>query len=547
MSAAGSRVPLPVGPDAAAPSRAGEREAGWECAEIGEFAARVPPQPPVPIWWRWLPRWLQPGPLWDSRNDVVAKLLGDPTDAIRTAWLRRMDDGPQDPARNLRTRVVDRFADREQISVALLGDPGEGDASQYVVPPVLERVAGDTDLAVVVSDVIYPAGGVAEYENRLHRPYTGYPGPIYGLPGNHDWYDDLTGFMATFCGQAPDDGPPRVPGPGPAAKRWLRARLWRRAPRGTAADVERMRARWRGAPGQQATQPGPYCAIDAGPVRLVLIDTGLHGGIDADQADWLREVSHSDDRPKILLTGKPLLTYAAPQPCPVRDPRPGGPRSVEEIVTDPRAHYIAAIGGDDHAYQRYPLALDDGRTLLCLVAGGSGAFLSATHTIPNLDDVPVAVTEDEFRCYPLRGDSLAYFSRRYDRILGLGLGRLVLSPGEASALVARRLHMDPPRAARVEPGVWARRIEPALFRLPSRGSAPGHNLMSVLFDGDAPPLFKSFLRLDATADEVVISAWSATGCLEHERHPACEDRMRARRGADGRWTWTSETPGRATP
>lgn len=107
--------------------------------------------------------------------------------------------------------------------------------------------------------------------------------------------------------------------------------------------------------------------------------------------------------------------------------------------------------------------------------------------------------------------------------------------------------MDPPRAARVEPGVWARRIEPALFRLPSRGSAPGHNLMSVLFDGDAPPLFKSFLRLDATADEVVISAWSATGCLEHERHPACEDRMRARRGADGRWTWTSETPGRATP
>ncbi|MET0188599.1 MAG: hypothetical protein ABW212_06345, partial [Pseudonocardia sediminis] len=150
MSAAGSRVPLPIGPDAAAPSRAGEREAGWECAEIGEFAARVPPQPPVPVWWRWLPRWLQPGPLWDSRNDVVAKLLGDPTDAIRTAWLRRMDDGPQDPARDLRTRVVDRFAGRESISVALLGDPGEGDASQYVVPPVLERVAGDTDLAVVV-------------------------------------------------------------------------------------------------------------------------------------------------------------------------------------------------------------------------------------------------------------------------------------------------------------------------------------------------------------------------------------------------------------
>lgn len=547
MTTAGRRAPLPGGPDPAPPSRAGERHAGWECARIGEFAARIPPQPPVPFWWRRLPRWLQPAPLWASRNDVVARVLGDPTDDIRTAWLRRMDAGPADPARDLDTRVVSRFADREEISVALLGDPGEGDASQYVVPPVLERVAGDTDLAVIVSDVVYPAGGVAEYENRLHRPYTGYPGPIYGLPGNHDWYDDLTGFMATFCGQAPDEGPPRVAGPGPAWKRWLRRRLWRRAPRGTAAQVDRMRARWRPDPDQQATQPGPYCAIDAGPVRLVLIDTGLHGGIDAEQARWLQEVSYGDPRPKILLTGTPLLTYAAPQPCPVRDPRPGGPRSVEEIVTDPRAQYIAAIGGDDHAYQRYPVTLADGRTLLHLVAGGSGAFLSATHTIPNLDDAPVAVAEDEFRCYPLRGDSLAYFSRRYDRILGLGLGTLVLDPGEASALVAERLHMDPPRSAGVAPGVWARWIEPALFRLPSRGSAPGHNLMSVLFDGDAPPLFKSFLRLDATADEVVISAWAATGCLEHERHPACEDRMRARRGADGRWSWASETPGRATP
>ena len=29
--------------------------------------------------------------------------------------------------------------------------------------------------------------------------------------------------------------------------------------------------------------------------------------------------------------------------------------------------------------------------------------------------------------------------------------------------------------------------------------------------------------------------------------PALEDRMRATRGADGRWGWTSQTPGRAVP
>lgn len=537
--------PEPWGFTAAPPSRTTERDAGWETGTTGRYRDLVPTRRRL--------NWLSPVPLWKSRNDRVAGLLGDPTDGTRTGWLRRMRDRT-DPAPDLDTRVVDRFAGRDRISVALLGDPGEGDASQYVVVPVLDRVAGSaagddrTDLAVVVSDVIYPAGGVDTYENHHHRAYRDYPGPIYGLPGNHDWYDDLLGFMAVFCGQPPDGGPPRVAGPGPVWRRALRSLLWRRAPRATQADVDALRREYRPHPDQQATQPGPYCAIDAGPVRLVLIDTGLHGGIDADQADWLRAVSYGDDRPKILLTGKPLLTYGAYQPCPVRDPRDGGPRSVDEIVTDPDARYLAVIGGDDHNYQRYPVDLGDGRTLLYLVAGGSGAYMAATHTIPNLDTVPdVAVPEEAFRCYPLRGDSLAYYSHRYDRVLGLGRGLFALTPGEATKLIADIHEMTPPRGDAGEVGPWKRRIARLIYRLPSRGSAPGHNLMSVLFDGDTSPLFKSFLRLDATADEVVLSAWSATGSREHEQRPAVEDVMRARRGADDRWTWTSETPGRATP
>ena len=400
-SAVSGLGPEPWGFTAGPPSRATERDAGWDTAATGRYRELVPTRRRL--------NWLSPVPLWKSRNDRVAGLLGDPTDATRTAWLRRMRDRT-DPARDLDTRVVDRFADRDRISVALLGDPGEGDASQYVVVPVLECVAGSTetgddqrgtDLAVVLSDVIYPAGGVDTYENHHHRPYRTYPGPIYGLPGNHDWYDDLLGFMAVFCGQPPDGGPPRVAGPGPGWRRALRRLVWRRAPRSTQKRLDAIRAAFRPRPEQQATQPGPYCAIDAGPVRLVLIDTGLHGGIDADQADWLRRVSYEDDRPKILLTGKPLLTYARPQPCPVRDPRPDGPCSVDDIVTDPAAGYLAVIGGDDHNYQRYPVDLGDGRTLLYLVAGGSGAYMSATHTIPNLDTVDdVAVPEDELPLLP---------------------------------------------------------------------------------------------------------------------------------------------------
>ena len=491
--------------------------------------------------------WLSPAPLIASRNDRLIHVIGDPTDAQRAEWLRRMDEWaaaagqPPPPA----DRLVERFADRERISVAVLGDPGEGDVSQYVVVPVLERVASDTDLAVVCSDVIYPAGGVKDYADRFYRAYADYPGPIYALPGNHDWYDGLSGFMTAFCDAPPDVAEPAPTQPGPWWKRLLRAWLWRRAPLATPEDVADMRW-YRDAEAQQATQPGPYCAIDAGPVRLVLIDTGIDGHLDAAQGEWLRVVS-AGERPKILLTGKPLYTYADLRPCPIRDADGTVLGDVNEIVTDPACNYIAAIGGDDHNYQRYPVLLRDGRTIQYLVAGGSGAYLSATHQIPNVDRLKPAVHEEAFRCYPLRGDSLAHFSRRYDRLLRFGFNRLTISPEEATTIMAERIGITAPRPGAPVVSERARRAADRVFPLPARGAAPAHNWMSLLFDSDRPPMFKSFLRLDATAGEVVLSCWAATGCREHELEPVCEDRARATRGPDGRWTWVSETPGRAVP
>ncbi|MHA6792835.1 metallophosphoesterase family protein [Pseudonocardia bannensis] len=522
-----------------APSRRSPGNAGWGCGRIGEFTRLIPRAARF--------GWLSPGPLFASRNDWLARRLGDPTDEMRQAWLRRLDEYERAdrpfPGIDLRTRVVDRFAGRERISIAVLGDPGEGDASQYAVVPVLEKVAGDTDLAVLCSDLVYPAGGVRAYADRFYRPYADYPGPIYALPGNHDWYDGLTGFMTAFCDAPPDAGAPGVRGPGTGLARALRRLLWRRPPKATAEDVADMRW-YRDAPSQQAVQPGPYCAIDAGPVRLVLIDTGISGEIDQEQGEWLRAVSASSDRPKILLTGKPIYSYGELRSSPIAD---GG--DVNEIVTDPAHHYVAVIGGDDHNYQRYPVHLRDGRMLQYLVSGGGGAYLSATHHIPNVDRLAPACREEDFRCYPLRGDSLAHFSRRYDKLLAFGRGRLRVSPEDATTLMAERIGITPPRSGTPPEQISerARRAARRVFPLPAHGSPPAHNLMSVLFDSDTPPMFKSFLRLDATAEEIVIDCWAATGCLEHERDPVLEDRVRARLGPHGCWSWTSETPGRAVP
>jgi hypothetical protein len=534
-----SHVPVPQVqergvPEPPGPSRSSLGGAGWGCRTRGVGAGLAPVDSRF--------SWLRPGPLIASRNDVLIRWFGDPTDEQRREWLRRLDEyaraaGEPPPPRD---RLISRYADRDRIAVAVLGDPGEGDASQYVVVPVLERVARDTDFAVLCSDVVYPAGGVRAYSDRFYRPYADYPSPIYALPGNHDWYDGLAGFMTTFCDAPPDAGDPLPAVTGPLWRRLLRSLLWRRAPKATVADVADMRW-YRDAESQQGGQPGPYCAIDAGPVRLVLIDTGLDGHIDSDQAEWLREVS-AGDRPKILLTGRPIYTYASVQASPIE-----GGGDVNEIVTDPANNYVACIGGDDHNYQRYPVRQPNGRVIQHLVAGGSGAYLSATHQIPNVDQLAPAVHEEDFRCYPLRGDSLAHFSRRYDKLLGFGRGRLVISPEEATTLMAERVGNTPPRVSPAAVSAQARRAADRIFPLPARGTAPAHNWMSLLFDSNAVPQFKSFLRLDASRGEIVISCWAATGCREHELDPVLEDRVRAVRAPDGGWTWHSETPGRAVP
>ena len=61
-------------------------------------------------------------------------------------------------------------------------------------------------------------------------------------------------------------------------------------------------------------QPGPYYAIETDHVRIVAIDTGIDGNLDAEQGEWLKRVS-ADRKPKILVTGKPLLVNATLHPC----------------------------------------------------------------------------------------------------------------------------------------------------------------------------------------------------------------------------------------
>jgi hypothetical protein len=396
---------------------------------------------------------------------------------------------------------------------------------------LVSRARG-TAFLFLCSDVIYPAGGIGSYLAKFFEPYEDYAGPIYAVPGNHDWYDDGTGFMYWFCRARTRPERPRqklFSGP------WLRDLVRHRAPKaGDAKDPEAMR------PGAaQARQPASYFAIDAGPLRLVGIDTGISGGIDHDQARWLRRVSRESSKPKILLTGKPLYVDGEQHRGEIEGEKN---HFVNDVVTDPANNYIAAIGGDIHNYQRYPVHLKDGRTILYLVSGGGGAFMHETHTIPNLDKLTLPVTEEEFRCYPLRGDSLSRFSQLYARKLRWVLGplwrRLYLRPEKAAAIMSERLGIPPTRDDHpVEVTGRDRFAARVIFRLRHRGQKGLHVPFAEWLDWNKPPMFKSFLQIDAGANEVRIRCFAATGCDCQEDDPPVEDEVRARRRVDNSWEW----------
>lgn len=488
-----------------ASSRDSAAGAGWRDQQPGSYPELMPADTPRVFW-------LNPATLWKARNGPLASLFGDPSGTDRQRWVRQQLDRGADPD------LLIRRDDPDAYSFLLMGDTGEGDGPQYAVVPGLLKAGAGTRFALLSSDVLYPVGSANEYRDKFFRPYRDYQAPIYAIPGNHDWYDGLTGFMRVFC-RAPQL--PDSPRPRPLSAAWWRTLLWKSpdTPDDAALDDAR---RMRSAPAQAAEQPGPYWALDTGPLRIIGIDTGLLGDIDQEQGAWLRRVSQGS-RPKILVTGSPIYVDGKHHPCAI-----AGGGTVDDIVRDPAHHYVAAIGGDIHNYQHYPVDVD-GRRIEYVVSGGGGAFMHATHVIPKVS--VGGVEEDDFRCYPMRGDSLAFYSRLYGR--RLHLRKLFdLTPEEAAAVISRRLGIPAARQSAAPVTLRTRFVASALgvartphrkarMRLPVRKT-----YTKVLSPGAAtfaPPFFKSFLRLDVSPGAVRVRAFAATGMREQELDPPVED------------------------
>jgi hypothetical protein len=465
-------------------SRNDEAAAGWypgrEAPPLGEWVSDLAKRK-EPKWDSF--SWLTVRALLGSANDVIARHAPTIVRDRRRRWIaaqraagaERADHGPATPG--LGSFAADFVVDWTELQsprLLIVGDPGEADASQYATIEPLHAIheSGpawgepphkESDLMVVLSDVIYPAGDINDYVNGFYIPFAGYDGPIYALPGNHDWYDGLDGFMFHLCDAEPLPSLPFGSRGRPISDRLLRA-LWQRASRPDrealapyVAERHQLDLR-RGddeppnqAPPPRPVQPAPYFALELDELVLVAIDTGVTGEIDAEQGEWLLRVSQLP-KPKVLLTGKPIWVSNEYHRCDIawggEDVRRGRARSVDDVVRAREHRYVAAIGGDVHNYQRYPVAFGD-RRIQYIVSGGGGAYLSATHTIPTVAPTPhegppepFSFSEEHFRCYPLRGDSLALFCRRAGPLLFKALVSTLLIAAVAAVLVLWVVDLD---------------------------------------------------------------------------------------------------------
>src|SRR6476646_7577535 len=269
------------------------------------------------------------------------------------------------------------IAGNGDFSFLVIGDPGEGDASQYSLASRYLELghSDDVKFLVISSDVIYPAGAIDDYEAKFYLPFHGFAKPVYAIPGNHDWFDALEGFNANFL-------EPK------AARAAIEARV--------DADLkltstntgridrlmgyaERMRRLYAVNSGSQRA---PFFELQTDDFALIAMDTGILRSLDDRQHGWVeRALERSRGKFTIAIVGHPR--FAGGHDIPPTAEGQNVSESSEKFAALYRllaTHNVkVAMAGDTHDFEYYRenIAGDDpARVMHHFVNGGGGAYLS---------------------------------------------------------------------------------------------------------------------------------------------------------------------------
>jgi len=339
-------------------------------------------------------RWLSPGELARAAvKVVVSKVFADFADKRELQGTLPVEQivvpDPDAPGTG-RAAAEPGGAHRDgDVWIDFTADTGDGFDATYTVASLLgaESVTVDVDgtaqrlprgsLLVLGGDEVYPSASAKAYEDRMLGPFeAAFPkdtvgeGPrplLVALPGNHDWYDGLTAFLRIFTHRRSIGG-------------WLTA------------------------------QSRSYFAVQL-PHRwwLLGLDSQFGSYIDEPQLSYFEKTVSQRLRPGdgiILCAATPTWVKSDREPTAfdsllwfdhhyLRN-RPIGVDAYEPTGASVRLW----LTGDSHHYARYAERFageaddrpppPDPRRRQLITCGLGGAFLSATHDLPNRLELPSA-------------------------------------------------------------------------------------------------------------------------------------------------------------
>lgn len=303
----------------------------------------------------------------------------------------------------LPSRTYRQPGENGELWLDYLADTGDGFDSTYTVAYLLGQPSLTVDghelprgqVLIMGGDLVYPSASMEQYEDRLKGPFTAalpMPPPtgaqptLYALPANHDWYDGLTAFLRLFVGERID----HIGG-------------WRTEQSRSYFAVELPHNWW-----------------------LFAIDEAFGTYLDDPQLVYFEQVARQ-------LTPQHRVILATPAPTwSKRDPKAYDTIDffVRNVIRPTGADVPIMIAGDQHYYARY--AHPQRQLITC---GGGGAYLTATHLLPDRITVPPPQTHVR-KASPRREYELAarFPSAPRSRLLSWGIfGRLPLrNPGFAA-------------------------------------------------------------------------------------------------------------------
>lgn len=271
-------------------------------------------------------------------------------------------------------KAVD-FSSETEIWIDYVSDTGDGFNSTFSVARLIseqklnlalknndsgtnsvETQAGK--IIIFGGDEVYPTPEMNAYENRFKIPFAS-ANPfnpntpenerpkMFAIPGNHDWYDGLSNFIALFC-----------------QKRWI--------------------GNW------QTIQERSYFAIKL-PYNYWIFgtDVQLDSDIDQPQKEYFQHIAINEmqDGDKVILcTAEPAWVYY--QMYNENESYKRLKYFEKLYITDDtykltgkKFKLVATLTGDLHHYSRYE-EQKNGYINHLITAGGGGAFLHPTHLLP---------------------------------------------------------------------------------------------------------------------------------------------------------------------